>query len=103
MPAIFAEALARPAQPGLQTLARHFAPRILNVLGQWLTDEVEAGRIRPMPTVLLLQQMAGPLLMHFLTRPALRTIPQIDLPDPGQTCDAFADAFLRAVATTPPA
>jgi AcrR family transcriptional regulator len=98
MPAIFAEAFARPAQPGLQPLARHFAPRILNVLGQWLADEVDAGRIRPMPTLLLLQQMAGPMLMHFLIRPALRTVPGVDLPTPEQTCDAFADAFLRAVA-----
>lgn len=101
MPAIFAEAFARPAEPGLHTLARHFAPRILNVLGRWLDDEVAAGRIRPMPTTLLLQQMAAPMLMHFLTRTALQTVPQIDLPDPDQTCEEFAAAFLRAVALTP--
>lgn len=101
MPAVFAEAFARPAEPGLHTLARHFAPRILNVLGRWLDDEVAAGRIRPMPTTLLLQQMVGPMLMHFLTRAALQAIPQIDLPGPEQTCEEFAAAFLRAVALTP--
>lgn len=102
MPALFAEAFARPAQPGLRTLTQHFAPRVLNVLGQWLEDEVDAGRIRPMPTPLLLQQMAGPMLMHFLTRPALRTVPGVDLPTPEQTCEEFAATFLRAVALPPP-
>lgn len=102
MPAMLADALARPDDSALHGLTQHFAPRVLAVLGQWLTGEVENGRIRPMPTILLLQQMVGPALMHFLTRPALNKTPHVDLPDPAQACHELAAAFLRAVALPAP-
>lgn len=100
LPAMLAEALARPSEPALQGLLQHFAPRMLAGLGQWLTDEMAAGRIRTVPLPLLIQQMIGPVLMHFVTRPAAGTVPGIDFPDVEETCAVFAEAFLRA-ATAP--
>ncbi|MFC3521430.1 TetR/AcrR family transcriptional regulator [Streptomonospora nanhaiensis] len=102
LPAMLAEAFARPAAPASQALVRHFVPRVLAVLGRWLADEVAAGRIRPMPVTLLLQQLVGPMLMHFLTRPALGGVRQVDLPDPEEACEEFAAAFVRAVALPAP-
>ncbi|MEU9888068.1 hypothetical protein [Sphaerisporangium sp. NPDC051011] len=51
-----------------------------------------------MPPLLLLQQMIGPMLMHFLTRPTLENVPQVALPDIATTHQEFARVFLRAVA-----
>ncbi|WP_240489916.1 TetR/AcrR family transcriptional regulator [Actinomadura atramentaria] len=101
MPAMFADALARPGNSPFPGLARQLVPRVLAVLGPWLAAEVDAGRIRPMPTIMLFQQLAAPMLMHFLTRPALETVPGVDLPDPDRACDGFAAAFLRAAALPP--
>lgn len=98
MPAMLADALGRPVDSSLQGIARHFVPRLLAALEQWLGREVDAGRIRPLPTILLVQQMVGPMLLHFLTRPALSNVPQITLPAIERTCREFAAMFLRAVA-----
>lgn len=97
LPAMLAEALARPGEPALQRLQQHFAPRMLAGLGQWLTDEMVAGRIRALPLPLLIQQMIAPVLMHFVTRPATGNVPGVDLPGVEETCAYFAEAFLRAV------
>ncbi|MFI6457704.1 TetR/AcrR family transcriptional regulator [Streptosporangium amethystogenes] len=97
LPAMLAEALARPGEPALQGLLQHFAPRMLAGLGQWLTDEMAAGRIRALPLPLLAQQMIAPVLMHFVTRPAAGQVPGVDLPGVEETCAVFAEAFLRAV------
>ncbi|MDX6740840.1 TetR/AcrR family transcriptional regulator [Actinocorallia sp. A-T 12471] len=102
MPAMFAEAFARPAAPAVHTLARHLAPRLLAAIGGWLAEEVAAGRLRPMPVPVLAQQMIGPVMMHFLTRPALSALPGVELPDPDAVCAEFADAFLRATALPEP-
>ena len=98
MPAMLATVLARPGEPALQGLLRHFAPRVLAGLGRWLADEVAAGRIRPLPVPLLIQQMIAPAVMHFMTRPALEQVPGVALPDVEETCAVFTEAFLRAVA-----
>lgn len=71
---------------------------MLDVLGTWLDAQVERGRIRDLPTPLLIQQLMGPMVMHMLTRPALSTVAVIDLPDIDTTCEAFTANFVRAVA-----
>jgi len=98
LPAMLAEALARPHEPALQSLLQHFAPRMLAGLGQWFADEMAAGRIRTLPVPLLMHQLVGPVLLHFMTRPATGQVPGFDLPDTEETCTVFAEAFLRAVA-----
>jgi AcrR family transcriptional regulator len=100
-PALLAETLSRPDSPALQNLLGHNAPRLLAALGGWLTGEVEAGRLRDLPMPLLIQQLLAPLAIHMLVRPAMPQIPGIEIPDLDTVCDTFADAFLRAVATTP--
>jgi AcrR family transcriptional regulator len=101
-PALLAEAFARPDSPAVQNLVQHNAPRLLASIGAWLDAEVQANTIRDIPSPLLTQQLMSPIVIHLLVRPAMPHIPGVDLPDIDTTCDTFADAFLRAVATTPP-
>lgn len=96
-PAILAEVFARPTSPTVQTLAQHAGPRMLNVLGTWLTTQVQRGRIRDLPTPLLIQQLIGPMVLHMLGRSALSTTGVIELPDIDTTCTEFAAGFVRAM------
>lgn len=100
-PALLAEALARPDSPALQNVLRHNAPRLLATIGTWLTGEVDAGHIRDLPLVLLVQQLLAPVVIHMLLRPAMPQIPGIDLPDLDTVCSTFADTFIHAVGTAP--
>jgi AcrR family transcriptional regulator len=97
-PAILAEVFARPASPTVQTLSHHAVPRMLDVLGTWLSTQVQQGRIRDLPPPLLVQQLMGPMVMHMLGRPALTNLAVVDLPDIDTTCTEFTANFLRAVA-----
>ncbi len=99
VPAIFAEALARPHSPAVQAVVGHGAPRMLGLLAEWLTGEVAAGRVRDLPVLLLAQQLMAPMLMHLFVRPAGANLAFVDLPDIDSVCDVFADAFVRAVTT----
>ncbi|MEV0616454.1 TetR/AcrR family transcriptional regulator [Nonomuraea sp. NPDC050404] len=99
LPAMLAEALARPGGPDLQRLLQHFTPRKLAGLGQWLAGQMAAGRIRTLPIPLLIQQMIAPAVMHFVLRPAIEQIPGLEPPSVEETCAVFAEAFLRATAT----
>jgi AcrR family transcriptional regulator len=98
-PAMIAEALARPTGPAVQALMQYTVPRMLAGVGQWLTGEIAAGRIRDLPLPLLIQQMLAPIAVHTMVRPAADNIAEIDLPALDQACAVFADAFLRAAST----
>lgn len=98
-PALLADAFSRPDGPAAPMLAQHF-PRMLGSVGAWLAAEVDAGRIRPLPLPLLIQQLLGPLAMHLLLRPALARHTALILPSTEETCAVFADTFLHA--TAPP-
>ena len=100
-PALLAEALARPDSPAVQNLLRHNAPRLLASIGAWLTQEIQAGRIRDLPLPLLIQQLIAPITIHMLLRPAALPVPGLELPDLDTACDTFTDAFLRAAAIRP--
>lgn len=95
--AMYAEALARPDGPAVQSVISHVAPRMVGVLSRWLTGEIAAGRIRDLPIPILIQLLLGPMLIQTFVRPALERADVIALPDTESTCDAFADAFVRAV------
>lgn len=103
LPAMLADALSRPHDPAAQSIYQHALPRMLGGVGQWLTDEATAGRIRPLPPLLLMQQLAGPLITHFLMRPAAY-LTGTELPTTEEVIDFFTQTFLRAVAhtTSPP-
>ncbi|MEV5410829.1 TetR/AcrR family transcriptional regulator [Thermopolyspora sp. NPDC052614] len=98
LPAMLAEALARPGEPDLRRLMQHFTPRKLAGLGGWLADEMAAGRIRTQPIPLLIQQLIAPALMHFVLRPAIEQVPGLDLPGVEETCAMFTETFLRGAA-----
>lgn len=98
-PAMLAEALARPTEAAVQSLMEYHVPRMLAGVGQWLAGEVAAGRFRDLPLPLLIQQMLAPIGVHTMVRPAVDSIRGVELPELGQACTVFADAFLRAVAT----
>jgi AcrR family transcriptional regulator len=98
-PAMLAELLARPTGIGGRALAQYTAPHMLAGVGQWLTTEIAAGRIRDLPLPLLIHQLLAPIGVHTLVRPAIVNIPEVELPELDEACAVFADAFLRAVAT----
>ncbi|MEV7087757.1 TetR/AcrR family transcriptional regulator [Streptomyces sp. NPDC093085] len=101
MPAVFAEALAGPTDSAGSTVAdlrRHFFPRMLASVGEWLTDEIAAGRIRDIPVIPLVQQLTGPVIVHFLLRSVTDFLPEDELPTPDETIEIYTQAFLRAVA-----
>jgi AcrR family transcriptional regulator len=100
-PAMIAEVFNRPSTPAVQTLITHSTPRVLAVIGNWLTTQIHAGTIRDMPVILLIQQLVGPIAIHLLVRPIHTSVPGVDLPDLNTVCDVLADAFVRAVAATP--
>lgn len=98
-PALLADALARPTSPAVRSIVRHNGPRLLDVVGRWLADEVAAGRIRDLPLPLLIHQLIAPLAAYLLVRPAALDADLVEMPTVEQSRDIFADAFLRAVAT----
>ncbi len=100
--AVLAETMARPAGSGASVLVEHGALRMIAVLSRWLDGEVAAGRIREIPRSLLLQQLISPISVHSIMRPGLINVPQLALPDLAESCDVFADAFVRAVALQQP-
>ena len=83
-----------PRGIGARIFARYF-PRVRASVGGWLESHVKAGRIRDVPTPLLLQQLLGPMLAHVLMRPALAGEVSLD-----QACSEFTASFLRAVGTS---
>jgi AcrR family transcriptional regulator len=99
LPAMLADLFSRPEGPTGRIFQRYF-PRSLDSVGGWLAAEVRAGRIRGLPVPLLIQQMIGPLAVHLLFRPAMERGAGLDLPSVAETCEVFADAFLRAVAVS---
>jgi AcrR family transcriptional regulator len=98
-PAMFAAAVARPTSPVAQSLFTYSGPRVLAVIGQWLTAEIAAGRIVDLPLPILVQQLLAPMVIHMLLRPAEESIPNINLPDLDTARDMFTNNFLKAVGT----
>jgi AcrR family transcriptional regulator len=101
-PAMFAEAIARPSSPVAQSLFTYTGPRVLSVIGQWLTAEIHAGRIVDVPIPILVQQLLAPMVIHMVLRPGEENMPDIDLPDLDAARGMFTDNFLRAVGADTP-
>lgn len=99
LPALLAEALARPAGSSGRVLVEHGVLRVLAVLDRWLERERAAGRIRDIPRELLIQQLVSPISVHCMMRPGLAgNTPEVALPGLEECCDIFAEAFVDAVA-----
>jgi AcrR family transcriptional regulator len=63
----------------------------------YLRGQMRAGRLRPMHPVLAFQLLAGPIVVHLLTRPLAEKLAGFDAP-PRQLIDEITDAWLRAMA-----
>lgn len=96
VPAVIADALARPSGPAAAMMAEEL-PRVLATLGPWLSAEVDAGRIRPWPLPLLVQQLIAPTAIHLLSRRSLPTATEAALPSVPEVIMINTDAFLAAV------
>ncbi len=101
LPAVFADLFSRPTGPASRIFTQNF-PRLLGGAEALLMPQVRAGRLRALPLPLLVQLMIGPLATHMLLRPILESALGADgLPSVDETCETFADAFLRAVRVVP--
>jgi AcrR family transcriptional regulator len=104
LPAMLADLFSRPQGPTERIFQRYF-PGALDSVGGWLAAQVRAGRVRALPVPLLIQQLIGPLAVHLLFRAPIEHGSGVELPCVEESCELFADAFLRAVAvpsaTTP--
>jgi len=98
-PGMLADLISRPTGPAGRIFQRYFPPA-LDSIGAWLMEQMRAGRIRPLPLPLLVQQLMGPVMMHLLLRPAFAEGLEAHLDDAEATCAVFAEAFVRAVAAT---
>lgn len=97
LPAVFADMFGRPDGPASRMLQATL-PRLAVTLRTLLMDQVQAGRLRPLPFPLLVQLMLGPMVAHLLLRPTLEAAMGAETPSVEETCAVFTDAFLRAAA-----
>ncbi len=99
-PAIFAEAFSRPSSAAVRSLAEYAAPRMFGALSGWFDAEIQAGRIRDAPVLVLAHQLLGPILIHMFMRPVIPDVLGITPPDIDVVCEAFTTNFIRAVANS---
>jgi hypothetical protein len=62
----------------------------------------QAGRIRNIPVLLLLQQLIGPLLGDVLSGSPMAREAVWDVTELEETCSVFTSAFLGTVVVSPP-
>jgi AcrR family transcriptional regulator len=74
----------------------HSMARGLPDLVGYLSTQMRAGRLRPMNPVLAIQLLAGPIVVHLLTRPLAG--PLIGSQSPQELLDDIVQAWLRATA-----
>jgi AcrR family transcriptional regulator len=75
--------------------------RTLPLVAHYLAEQMAAGRLRPMDPVLAVQALAGPIVMHLLSRPPAESRPGTGRAVPGQleeVVDELASLWLRAMA-----
>ena len=63
----------------------------------YLSNHMQAGRLRPMPPVLAIQLLAGPIVVHLLTRPLAEALIGFEPPE-SELLDEIVRAWLRAMA-----
>ena len=63
----------------------------------YLTSQMQAGRLRQMQPVLAVQLLAGPIVVHLLTRPLAEALIGFQAPE-SELLDEIVHAWLRAMA-----
>lgn len=78
---------------------RNVAGPLIQVVGGYLTSQMARGGVRPLPPILLLQAVMGPLAVHMLTRSLVQQMGiQLDL---AEVRDAFLGIFLDGIRSSP--
>jgi AcrR family transcriptional regulator len=75
---------------------RHSMARGLPDLVDYLSHQMQAGRLRRMNPILAIQLLAGPIVVHLLTRPLAGAL--IASQTPSELLDEIVHAWLRAMA-----
>jgi AcrR family transcriptional regulator len=74
---------------------RNVAGPLIRVLGGYLTSQMARGGFRPVPPILVLQALIGPLAVHMLTRSLLQQMGiQLDL---AEVRDALLGIYLDGI------
>ncbi|SRR5579875_727050 len=94
LPALFADLLARPDGPASRMLKERM-PRLLHGLGTLLASRV--GKSSEVPVPLLIQLLAGPMILHLLMRPTLSDAMDGELPTLQEAAVSFANALLHGL------
>lgn len=76
---------------------RESMARGLPDLIEYLHNHMQAGRLRPMHPVLAVQLLAGPIVVHLLTRPLAEGLIGFETPE-SELLDEIVGAWLRAMA-----
>jgi AcrR family transcriptional regulator len=63
----------------------------------YLSNQMQAGRLRPMHPVPAIQLLAGPIVVHLLTRPLAEALPGFETPE-SEVLHEIVHAWLRAMA-----
>ncbi|WP_031467257.1 TetR/AcrR family transcriptional regulator [Sciscionella sediminilitoris] len=96
-PALLADALSRPDGAAGRLIEQYF-PRAMAGIGDWLREEMRAGRIGRRPLLPLLSQLLGPILLYLVSGRLLGSGPAAEGPELDQACVELAELFVRAVA-----
>jgi AcrR family transcriptional regulator len=99
--ALLADAAARPEGPTARFLVDGYLPRAFGTVGVWLSAQVAAGRVRPLPLPLLVQLLIAPMALHVASRPLLRGETGQEPPSRAEVVEQLTGAYLRAVALSP--
>jgi AcrR family transcriptional regulator len=96
--AFVAEVLRDPGSEVGCLFREWYLPRVAGIIAPMLERHAARGAFRPLPTLLIAQAFAGPLVLHIASRGLLKESFGIEPPDRDTTIDALADMFCRAVA-----
>lgn len=99
--AMLAEALRDPAGDVGRFLTTRYLPGVMTHIMPWVARQMERGLIRPLPLLLVGQQLAAPIIVHIATRPLVEASGVVPLPPIDEVCVALADMFCRAVEAPP--
>jgi AcrR family transcriptional regulator len=87
----------RQGNPDTAEGMRQSMARGLPELVDYLSSQMQAGRLRQMDPILAIQLLAGPIVVHLLTQPLSQALVAFDTPQP-QVLDQIVHAWLRAMA-----
>jgi AcrR family transcriptional regulator len=92
--AVFIEVSSFSAEA--EAAARDIATTVLATAGAYVMSQMAAGRLRPMPPLVALQALIGPIFFHLLTRPLAERLMGLEI-DGEQAVTLLAEGWLRAM------